>query len=159
GVHDWLQVLFEESPMAIGFSRDGLMVDANRAYVRLFGYATVDELKGRSILEQIAPSDRDRISQIVAARARGEAVPHSYQTRGRRRDGSEFPFDIATTRVTLPDGPITLAFISDISQREDALKALHASEDRFRVLSAGTLEGVFIHSEGRVLLANDAGAA
>jgi PAS domain S-box-containing protein len=46
-----LQVLFDESPMAIGFSRDGIMLDANPAYVRLFGYGSVEELRGRSILE------------------------------------------------------------------------------------------------------------
>jgi PAS domain S-box-containing protein len=155
----WLLALFEASPVAIGFSRDGLMVDANAAYARLFGFSSVAELKGRSLLEQIAPTHRRRIIGIIAARARGEIAPVNYQTRGLRRDGTEFPFDVTTARVLLPEGPLTIAFLTDISERETAMKALHASEERFRMLSSATLEGVFIHSEGRVVLANDAGAA
>jgi PAS domain S-box-containing protein len=156
---EWLPALFDSSPIAIGYSRDGMMVDANAAYVRLFGYSSLAHLKEHTVIEQIAPAERTRISAHIAARAQGENVPEHYQTRGLRADGSEFPFEITTTRITLPEGPMTIAFIVDISDRELALKALHASEDRFRSLSAATLEGVFIHSEGRVVLVNDAGAA
>jgi PAS domain S-box-containing protein len=158
-LHGGLQVLFDESPLAIGFSRDGVMLDANRAYLRLFGYVSVEELRGRSILEQIAPSHRGRITEMVAARALGQSVPHSYQTRGLRKDGMEFPFEVTTTRVVLPDGPVTIAFMSDVSEREQALEALRASEERFRTLAGAAFEGVFVHAEGKVLLANEAGAA
>src|SRR5579859_1091620 len=86
--HAWLQALFDESPVAIGFSRDGVMLDANPAYVHLFGYGSEAELRGRSILEQIAPSHRDRIGEMVAQRARGQRPPDHYQTRGIRKDGT-----------------------------------------------------------------------
>jgi PAS domain S-box-containing protein len=154
-----LQALFEESPMAIGFSRDGLMLDANPAYVRLFGYASAEEMRGISILEFIAPSHRERIAAMVAHRARGEPVPNRYQTRGHRKDGSEFPFEITTTRVPVVDGPLTIAFISDASEREQALEALRASEERFRTLASAAVEGVFVHADGKIILANEAGAA
>src|SRR5215470_10305396 len=85
----WLQGLFDASPMAVGFSRDGLMLDANPAYVRLFGYADAAEMRGRSILEQIAPSHRAQVVEHVTRRARGEAMPHRYETRGLRKDGTE----------------------------------------------------------------------
>jgi PAS domain S-box-containing protein len=52
-VQDWLQALFDESPMAIGFSRDGIMMDANPTYVRLFGYQSAAEFRGNSLLDQI----------------------------------------------------------------------------------------------------------
>ena len=157
-VYAWLQALFDESPMAIGFSRDGVMLDANPAYVRLFGCETVAEL-GQSLLEHIAPSHRARIQEMVAQRARGERPPDCYQTRGIRKDGTEFPFEITTTRVVVADGPLTIAFISNVSEREDALQALRASEEMFRTLSAAAFEGVFVHAEGKIVLTNDAGAA
>jgi two-component system cell cycle sensor histidine kinase/response regulator CckA len=155
----WLQSLFDRSPMAIGFSRDGLMLDANAAYVGLFGYESVGEIRGRPILDQIAVSHRSQISENIAQRARGETVPTYYETRGLRRDGTEFPFAITTTRVTMPEGPLTIAFIADASERENALAAQRSSEERFRTLAAATLEGVFVHADGKVVLANDAGAA
>jgi two-component system cell cycle sensor histidine kinase/response regulator CckA len=158
-IYAWLQALFDESPMAIGFSRDGVMLDANAAYVSLLGYGSVAELRGRSILEQIAPSHRARIDEMVAQRARGQGPPHRYQSRGLRKDGSEFPFEITTTRVVVPDGPLTIAFITDLSERDAALEALRASEERFRTLSAGAFEGVFLHADGKIVLANETGAA
>jgi PAS domain S-box-containing protein len=119
----------------------------------------VEELRGRSILEQIAPSHREHVTEMVAARALGRAVPHLYQTRGLRKDGTEFPFEVTTARVVLPDGPVTIAFMSDVSERDQALEALRASEERFRTLAGAAFEGVFVHAESKILLANEAGAA
>ncbi len=155
----WLQALFEESPLAISFSRDGVMLDANSAYVRLFGYDSAGELRGSSILTQIAPSHRAQIDHMIAQRALGQHVPHRYESRGLRRDGTEFPFEITTTRVVVPDGPLSIAFVSDLSDRDEALAAIRASEERFRTLSGAAYEGVFVHSEGKIVLANETGAA
>ncbi len=157
--HAWLKALFDESPLAIGFSRGGVVADANPAYARLFGYGGVEELRGRSLLEQIAPSHRARIVELLAQRARGDTLPHRYQTRGLRKDGTEFPFEVTTTQVFVADGPLLIAFISDVSEREDALQALQASEERFRTLSAAALEGVCLHADGKIVLTNEAGAA
>ncbi len=156
----WLRALFAEFPVAIGFSRDGVTLDVNPAYVKLFGFETAAELRGQPILNQIAPSHREQVLAMVNARARGEAgLPRRYETRGRRRDGSEFPFEVTTTRVVLADGPLAIAFLADVSEREEAVTALRASEERFRTLSAAAFEGVFLHAGGKIILANDAGAA
>jgi PAS domain S-box-containing protein len=157
--HAWLRALFEESPMAIGFSRDGVMLDANPAYVRLFGYSSSAELRGRSILDLIAPSHRTQIAEMVAQRAGGGSPPQRYQTRGLRTDGTEFPFEVTTTRVLVADGPLAIAFITDVSERENGIDALRASEERFRTLSGAAFEGVMVHTEGKFVLVNDAGAA
>jgi PAS domain S-box-containing protein len=157
--HDWLEALFGESPVAIGFAREGVVVDANAAYARLFGYASVGEFRGRSLLEQVAPSHRAQIIRLLGERAKGDSVPYQYQTRGLRQDGTEFPMDVTTARVVVADGPLLIAFVSDVSKREDALQALMASEERFRTLSGAAFEGVCVHADGKIVLANDAGAA
>ena len=140
----WLRAFLDESPVAVGFSRDGVTVAANPSYVRMFGYADASELVGRPILDQIAPSDRARVVDIVNERARGGRPPVRYETRGLRKDGSEFLFDIAITRVVVEDGPLTVAFVFDVSE-------LRASEERFRTLSQAALEGIFLHADGKIL--------
>src|SRR5262249_16851546 len=108
--------------------------------------------------EQIAPSHRPQIQEYVARRRRGEASPLRYETRGLRKDGTEFPFEILTTRVVLADGPLTIAFISDLSERDRAIEAVRASEGRVRTLSGAAFEGVFLHADGKIVLANETGA-
>jgi PAS domain S-box-containing protein len=156
---DWLQALFNESPVAIGFARRDVVLDANPAYARLFGYESAAELRGRSLLEQIAPSHRAQIVGLLAQRAGGDSIPYRYQTRGRRKDGTEFPFEVTTTPVVVAGTALLIACIFDVSEREDAVDALKASEERFRTLSAAAFEGVFVHAGGAILLANEAGAA
>ncbi|MFT3836997.1 MAG: PAS domain S-box protein [Myxococcaceae bacterium] len=151
-----MRALFIESPVAIGFSRDGVMLDANPAYVALFGYLSADELIGTSLLAQIAPSQRAEVLGRIEARARGEPTAERYRTLGLRKNGQVFPFEVTTTRVLVNDGPLTLAFLTDISDQEAAEKALKASEERFRTLSAAATEGVFTHTEGKIELANEA---
>jgi PAS domain S-box-containing protein len=156
---DWLRALFKESPVAIGFSRDGLMLDANPAYVAMFGYPTAASMIGMRVLDQIAEHERPVVLARITARARGEVAPESYRTVGLRKNGEWFPFEVTTTRVMVLDGPLTIAFISDVSKREQSEQELKASEERFRTLSGAAFEAVFAHSEGKVVLANDAGAA
>ncbi len=148
----WLQATYDESPLAIAFSRDGVMLDANAAYAKLFGFRNADELRGIAVIDQIAPSERARITEIIAQRASGQDAPVHYRTRGLRKDGTEFPFEITTRRIVVEDGALTMAFIRDVAE-------LQESEEKFRTLSAAAFEGVFIHAEGKVVLANEAGAA
>ena len=156
---DWRQALFNDSPVAIGLSRAGVVLDANPAYVRLFGYESAAEICGGSLLEQIAVSHRPRILELLARRARGDSIPYRYQTLGRRKDGTEFPFEVTTTPVRVAGNAFLIACVFDLSARVNALDALRASEERFRTLSAAAFEGVFVHTAGTIVLANEAGAA
>jgi PAS domain S-box-containing protein len=143
---DWLQALFDASPMAIGFSRDGVMLDANPAYLRLFRYGSAAELYGKLVLEQIAPSHRGQVQESISARARGGHPPERYETRGQKNDGVEFPMEVVTTRLVLADGPVAIAFISDVSEREQ-----HEAEQRaltVRVQQAQKLESLGVLAGG-----------
>lgn len=73
----WLETLFDESPLAIGFSRDGVILGANPAYVRLFGHESAAELRGKSLLAQIAPSHRTRSRTSSPSERVGAVSPSS----------------------------------------------------------------------------------
>jgi two-component system, cell cycle sensor histidine kinase and response regulator CckA len=150
-----LRAFYDESPRAIGFSRDGVTVGANPAYLKLFGYASEAELVGRSLLEQISPSARAEIVGNIEARVRGEAAPCHYETRGLRKDGSEFPFEVHVSRIDLAEGPVTAVFIEDITKRREAEAAVARSEARFRRLVEGGRDAIaVIDAGGRVLYAS-----
>ena len=113
-----LRTLFEQSPVAISFSRGGTTLDANARYVEMFGYASAGEVRGTAYLSRIAPAARDAVSQILERRHAGLAAPDEYETIGLRQDGSEFPLFVSARRIEVVDGPLTVACMLDFTERK-----------------------------------------
>jgi PAS domain S-box-containing protein len=132
---DRFRTFVEVAPIGIATSQGGITKYANPSYLRMFGYESVDELRDTSLLNQIAPECRDEIIERNRRRERGETVPDSYETTGLRADGSRFPLSIRVARIEL-DGPATLVFASDITERKQAEQALLESERKYRILFA-----------------------
>ena len=79
------RAIFENSVDAIGVSLNGIHVFVNPAYVSLFGYANQEELLQKSIIECIAPGERQKILEFVRLRSNQQKAPTHYQTRGFRK--------------------------------------------------------------------------
>jgi PAS domain S-box-containing protein len=80
--------LSEASLEAIVFIEDGVVVDANEALNRLFGYEGED-LRGKFASEFIAPERRLFTDERIRTRTVG-----AYETIGLRKDGSTFPIEV-----------------------------------------------------------------
>ena len=152
-----MRAFYQEASVAIGISREGVVIDVNPAYARLFGYASPAEVKGRSVLDQIAPADRPAIVEKIRLRGRGDQIEPVYEVMGLRQDGTEVPFEIAVRLVQTDDGPFTLAFITDITERRAARARLHdALELSSNLISASSVGIVAYRASGPCVLANDA---
>ena len=122
-----LRALFEQSPVGISFSHDGVTVDANARYVEMFGYGTAEATLAIPYLERIAPRARAAVRQIIERRGDGGDAPSEYETVGLRRDGSEFPLLVSARRIALQDGALTVACMLDFTERkhfEDQIRQL-----------------------------------
>jgi PAS domain S-box-containing protein/putative nucleotidyltransferase with HDIG domain len=128
------RAVFESSVDAIGVSKVGIHTFVNPAYLALFGCTDNTELNGKSILDLIAPSHREQILENVRHRASGQAAPIAYETRGLRKDGSEFDMDVHTSTYELSGEIYSIAILRDITERKRAEKQLLASEQLFRAL-------------------------
>ncbi|AVP98167.1 histidine kinase [Ahniella affigens] len=127
--------LFEVVPDAVILvDRRGVIVHANTHASDLFGYShrdlvgeTVDALvpdsvRGRHSLHRADYMERPRVRPMGT---RGQALV------GRRKDGSEFPVEIALSALETEDGPRYLASIRDISESQRVRQALlRARHDR-----------------------------
>jgi len=134
------RAVFENSVDAIGVSKAGIHTFVNPAYLALYGYADNAELAGIPILDLIAPSHREQILENVRRRASGQPVPVVYETRGLRKDGSEFDMDVHVSTYELNGEIYTVPIIRDISERkraEDALKRRKDELERFERLTIG----------------------
>ncbi len=153
------RTLIEDAPLAVGISRSAKTVWVNRKYLELFGYESKEELVGQPISDMVAPECREELEERARLRASGQSAPISYELIGLRRDGTKFDAHIEVARVMLPDGPATLGFLSDVSERQRAENALRESEDRYRDLVEHSEDLVCTHDlQGNLLSVNPAPA-
>lgn len=123
----WLESILESAPVAIGVSRGGHILYANPLYLKLFGYHSLEDVKGRSIIEQIAPEDRGKAVAFFTKVDEGRSSNREKELMGIRRDGSRFPFQMAIAHAELPDGPALLGFFTDITERRKLESGLEES--------------------------------
>ena len=128
------RAVFESSVDAIGVSKVGIHALVNSAYLALYGYADNAELIGKPILDLIAPSHREQILENVRRRASGQVAPIAYETRGLRKDGSEFDMEVHVSSYELNGEIYTVPIIRDITERKQAEAQLITSEQLFRAL-------------------------
>ncbi len=133
-----LRTLIAESPVGIAQSQDGITLDANPAYLKMFGYSDVSELSNTPLIDQIAPQCREEILSRIRSRAEGKTVETSYETIGLRKDGTHFPFLVSVARIVLSGRPVSFSFFSDLSERRNHELIL---DDMQRRENGGALTG------------------
>jgi len=121
---DRFRMLIESSPLPILLARGGTLIFVNGAFRRLVFLGENDPVEGMNLLDFVAEEKRPEVESYVSARLHGEAAPSNYESIGLRSDGSTFPYEISVATVELPDGPATLAYVRDISERKSAETAL-----------------------------------
>jgi len=155
-----LAALFEGSRDAIGVGRDGVHVDVNASHLRLFGYASKAEIVGRPVLDLVAPSEREAIARRARSRSAGAAEPTTYQTRGLRRDGSEFDMEVHVVAYRDGQDRYSVAFLRDVSERARAEEALWRSRSRMDRVLENMPDGFFLlDREWRYVFVNRSAAA
>jgi PAS domain S-box-containing protein len=144
-----LRLVIEQSPVGIVFSRDGITLDANKVYLSMFGYANIAELRGTPRINQIAPQCRPESVDRIRRRAQGQTLENTYETIGLRKDGSHFPFHASVNMIVLPDGPLTISFLIDITERKQMEVQERIAHDVLNLLNRP--EGV-LGAIGNILL-------
>lgn len=99
---------------------DGSIRFTNDRITDLFGYDR-DELNGQSVEILVPGSLRDRHVRERQAYMRGPVarpMGAGLDLQARRKDGSLFPVDISLTPLETPGGPMVMATVRDITERE-----------------------------------------
>ncbi|MDY0101871.1 MAG: PAS domain S-box protein [Lentimicrobium sp.] len=148
--------VFEKSVDAIGVSKQGIHIFINPMYLSLFGYSESSEIIGRSIYDLIAPSSREDVLRNSKQRASGLFVINTYETRGLKKDGSEFDMDVHASEYEINGEKFTLVILRDITERKQSEEKLQKSEEKFRTFSQISPVGIFVTDvEGKTIYWND----
>ncbi len=141
----------------IATNKEGRIIGWNAQAEAIFGYSAHEAI-GRGLSETIIPV-RFRQAHAIGI-ARVFQAGENPGSKGRRefsalhRDGHEFPVELAITLFHVNGQPVLSAFVRDITERKQAEEALRESEERYRLLTAATFDGIAIHDQGIILEVN-----
>jgi protein-histidine pros-kinase len=117
------QAMLDAAPDAmVGVNSEGVIVMVNVQTEAVFGY-TRENLLGEQIeilvperVKSAHPIHRTDYFREPRTRPMGAAI----ELAGRRADGTEFPAEISLSSIQTDDGPVALAAIRDITERQKA---------------------------------------
>lgn len=131
----------------------------NPACEKLFGYKP-DEVLGHNVkMLMPAPYHQEHDGYIRHYQHTGEKriIGIGREVIGRRKDGGEFPFELAVAEANNDGVPMYIGVIHDLTQRRSSEAAQRRSEDTFRLLVEAVEDhAIFlVDPEGRVASWND----
>ncbi len=124
--------LFENAPFGILIHRLGTILLANPALIELFGYISLSDVEGSSILTYLTPESAQQVADMLRRRLAGEDVPNAYETTGVRQDGKQVPLYIVVVSLELDDGPALMVYMMDITERKNYEDALRHKADELK---------------------------
>jgi two-component system, cell cycle sensor histidine kinase and response regulator CckA len=154
-----LRAVLDNAPQGVLVrTADGEMLYVNRALAAIHGFESLAEFgKALNYTRYIHPDDRPLVTARAYARVSNQEAPPVYEFRFLRRDGSVGWMEVNATHAAWDGQPVSLSWLTDITQRKRAEEALRRSEQLFiKVFQASpdviTLSTV---AEGRYIEVNE----
>jgi diguanylate cyclase (GGDEF)-like protein/PAS domain S-box-containing protein len=117
-----LQHFLEGSADAITHVQEGIIVDANRAWLELFGYSGDDGLTGTPLMDLFEQETHPALKGALVACLQGKWSGHGLKVRALLSDGSSLPFDLLLTKADYENEPAVRIAISAMHKKDHDLE-------------------------------------
>jgi PAS domain S-box-containing protein len=123
------RTMIEHANDAIVMLQDGKIVYRNPALEQLLGHSPEDTktAAGRSLLDFVAPEDRERVRDYSQWRLRGESVPDHYEMTLVSLHGRRIIVEVRPSLMDYEGRPATLMVLRDITARKQAEQQVAAT--------------------------------
>jgi len=136
------RTLIDENPEAMALHRANRYEYVNRAFARLLGYASADQLVGVEVLNTVHPDARELVQRIAASLDHGKTVTEMTELTMLRLDGSLLTAEVAGVRVLWQGAPAIVVVARDLTDRKRIETHLRLAD---RMVSIGTLASGIAH--------------
>lgn len=144
------------TPVIICDTASGEVLWAHVPDLALLGASDPKEAVGRNLLEFLAPDQHAVALRDIARIAAGEEHVPAVVYRLMRLDGGTSSVHISSTAITFDGAPAMLSVMVDVSDREETLRELQDSEERYRSLIDALPEALVISVGAEIRYVNRA---
>jgi len=144
----------------ITMDHEGMIVDFNPAAEQMFGHR-LEEVVGKSLATTIIPPAYRQAHRLgmehYLTTGEGPVLGQRLEVSGLRADGTEFPLELAITRISTFGLPMFTAYLRDISDRNRKQDQLRRSESFLRLIWESSADGMRLTDRaGVVRMVNEA---
>jgi two-component system sensor kinase FixL len=138
----------------LAFDENGIVQSINAAGLRMFGYER-SEIVGRNVaalMPQVSAAQQGDFVEDYGQTREAAIVGRDREMKGRRKDGAEFPMEVAVVEVDSDPGKLFVGFARDLSERYEIEARIETLQDR-RLLAIGGLAASVAHELNQPLAA------
>ena len=112
-----LQNFLDGSADAITHVQEGIIVDANRAWLELYGYSENDALNGTPLMDLFEQETHPALKGALVACLQGKWEGHGLKVQALLSDGSSLALELVLTRADYDNEPAVRIAISALHQK------------------------------------------
>jgi multidomain signaling protein FimX len=109
------RAVIESAREAICYSQDGMHVNANKAYLDMFEYETLDELEGVPLMNLVDKTDQARFKEFMRKSGATSGGPQEFLAV--RKSGARLQVEMALSQISIDGEPCMQVLVTDISKR------------------------------------------
>ena len=113
---------------AVCYCHEGMHIEANNAYLAMFGYKSLEDLEVIPALNLIDKIDQKKFKDALRKTAKGKALAGALELKGLKEDGESIHVEAVFARMKLKGEDTIQITFTDISARK-------ATEDRLQYLT------------------------
>jgi len=137
----------EMDPMSLFDAKTGALLEVNNAWLELYGYTREEALTMNVTAVSAEPVET---TNALAKLPLGATTRINLRWH-RAKDGTVFPVELTSGKLSLGGREVAYAVMRDITTRQNAERQLARSEASFRTLIETMPDGVIVHRHGKIV--------